>query len=118
MINNNKSAREIDSDLHLSNFSAYNLINEVTLTDRSDISLKKLLPKSSRKKSRLTEQQVLLANVVQEDPSLTQKGMRTYLESKNVLRSQGMVSRYLKELGITRKKSESSAKKKEFKRSN
>ncbi|KAF7684989.1 hypothetical protein CDIK_4262 [Cucumispora dikerogammari] len=79
---NNKSAREIARDIHLSNPSAYNLINKVTLTDGSEISLKEMLPKSGKKKTGLAEQQVLLANLVQEDLSLTQKGMRTYLKSK------------------------------------
>ncbi|KAF7692954.1 hypothetical protein CDIK_2358 [Cucumispora dikerogammari] len=104
MMQNNKRPKEISRDLNIALPNIYNLSNKIFLTDELDASLRELVLKLGRKKDELVEQQVLLANIVQDDPALTQKRIRVCLANKGVSRSQGTISLYLKQLGVSRKR--------------
>lgn len=104
MLKNNKSAKEMSKDLNLSLATIYNMVEKISRTDGTENSLRALLGQLGRKRRGLSEAQSILAHIVQEDPSLTQRGMQECLQARGFYRSQSMISNYLKELCLTRKR--------------
>jgi len=96
--------KKIARNLNISQITVQKRIKEIETCEENCIGLETLIKKTGRPVNELSDYSTNILEIVQNDPLIIQRGIKKQLEDLNVSISQPTISRNLKKLEITRKR--------------